>query len=161
MSVKLLPALRRFKASCRWCGVSLGGRPVWTPFALARDRPSPVRAKMTVRRMNIDHEISPGDMVIPMPYGTAEWHDACNASKPVSQYPQSRNPTWAGTGDLMKFGVDQRRGVIESRQCHAADHRPSLSHGIMDDIDYRECLSPRRDPMGHAGSSDQTMVRKP
>jgi hypothetical protein len=32
--------------------------------------------------MNINDEISRGDMVIAIPYGTAEWHNACNASKP-------------------------------------------------------------------------------
>jgi hypothetical protein len=43
------PRLRRLRASRRWCGVSLGGRPILTPRALARSRPSLVRARMRSR----------------------------------------------------------------------------------------------------------------
>jgi hypothetical protein len=38
------PRSRRLIASRRWCGVSLGGRPIICPRATARARPSPVAA---------------------------------------------------------------------------------------------------------------------
>src|ERR1700719_961776 len=43
------PASRRRSASLIWWGVSFGGRPIFTPFALARSRPSPVRARINSR----------------------------------------------------------------------------------------------------------------
>jgi hypothetical protein len=49
ISDRLSPASRRASASCRWCCVSLGGRPMCTPRALPRARPSPVRARINSR----------------------------------------------------------------------------------------------------------------
>ena len=49
MSVRFSPASRRAIASRRWCTVSLGLRPMMTPRALARCRPSPVRVRIRSR----------------------------------------------------------------------------------------------------------------
>ena len=43
------PLARRWRASCRWCGVSAVGRPNFTPRSLARFLPSPVRARISSR----------------------------------------------------------------------------------------------------------------
>jgi len=43
------PASRRLSASLTWCAVIFGGRPIFTPRALARLRPSPVRARISSR----------------------------------------------------------------------------------------------------------------
>jgi hypothetical protein len=44
-----MPVLKALIASARWRPVSVGGRPIWTPRALARVRPSPVRARINSR----------------------------------------------------------------------------------------------------------------
>jgi hypothetical protein len=49
MSESDSPRSRRRIASLRWCGVSLKGRPKLCPRALARSRPSPVRARINSR----------------------------------------------------------------------------------------------------------------
>ena len=43
------PRSRRLIASRCWCGVSLGGRPIFCPRATARARPSPVRVRIRSR----------------------------------------------------------------------------------------------------------------
>ena len=42
-------AARAFSASCFWCGVSFAGRPMWTPFALARAASSVRRGSIRAR----------------------------------------------------------------------------------------------------------------
>ena len=49
MSVWLSPASSRARASWRWWGVSLGGRPKRTPRSLARTIPSPQRERISSR----------------------------------------------------------------------------------------------------------------
>ena len=44
-----VPSAMALTASAFWCAVSIGGRPMWTPRALARSRPSPVRARISSR----------------------------------------------------------------------------------------------------------------
>ena len=46
---RLSPLSRRLIASRCWCGVSFGLRPIFTPRAFARSRPSPVRARIRSR----------------------------------------------------------------------------------------------------------------
>jgi hypothetical protein len=49
IAVQASPAARRASASARWCAVSAGFRPNLTPRALARSRPSLVRARISSR----------------------------------------------------------------------------------------------------------------
>ena len=49
MSTNGSPASRRRSASVRWCVVNFGFLPIWTPRALARSRPSPVRDRISSR----------------------------------------------------------------------------------------------------------------
>jgi hypothetical protein len=57
-SASASPLARRWKASCRWCGVSAAGRPKRTPRALRRLKRAERRAQADINR---EHAANPDD----------------------------------------------------------------------------------------------------
>jgi hypothetical protein len=110
------PLSRRSTASRIWCAVSFGLRPIFTPRALARSRPSPVRARISSRSNSAR---PPRIVSIKRP-----WAVVVSASvSPRDRNPASRLATAANV--FKRSRVDRANQVKARHHQHIAFAKPT------------------------------------
>ena len=74
----------KMREACRWCFVSFGGRPMWTPRDRARFLPSPVRARI---RSRSNSARPPSTVSINLPCAVVvSAHASANERKPAPAF---------------------------------------------------------------------------